>query len=85
MKNIGSLLNRGCGAYVSAEPFQLIRYLDEQAFRSNNRKAMTQIGLISLSLVFWESTSLTKNSQAKKHDRASLPVCLSPVNIFDKL
>jgi hypothetical protein len=26
------------GTYVSVEPFHLFRYLDEQAFRFNNRK-----------------------------------------------
>jgi hypothetical protein len=26
------------GTYVSVEPFHLFRYVDEQAFRSNNRK-----------------------------------------------
>ena len=28
------------GTYVSVEPFHLFRYLDEQAFRYNNRKEM---------------------------------------------
>jgi len=28
------------GTYVSVEPFHLFRYLDEQAFRYNNRKHM---------------------------------------------
>jgi hypothetical protein len=28
------------GIYVSVEPFHLFRYLDEQAFRYNNRKGM---------------------------------------------
>ena len=28
------------GTYVSVEPFHLFRYLDEQAFRYNNRKGM---------------------------------------------
>jgi len=32
-------LKRGIGgAYVSVEPFHLFRYVDEQAFRFNNRK-----------------------------------------------
>ena len=35
----GRLLKRGfTGTYVSVEPFHLFRYLDEQAFRYNNRK-----------------------------------------------
>jgi len=38
-KTSGDLLKRGLkGTYVSVEPFHLFRYLDEQAFRYNNRK-----------------------------------------------
>jgi transposase-like protein len=41
MENFWSLLKRGLhGTYVSVEPFHLFRYLDEQAFRYNNRKDM---------------------------------------------
>ena len=41
MENFWSLLKRGLhGTYVSVEPFHLFRYLDEQAFRYNNRKEM---------------------------------------------
>ncbi len=29
------------GTYVSVEPFHLFRYVDEQAFRFNNRKPMS--------------------------------------------
>jgi hypothetical protein len=36
------LLKRGLnGTYVSVEPFHLFRYLDEQAFRFNYRKDIT--------------------------------------------
>ena len=39
MENYWSLLKRGLrGTYVSVEPFHIFRYLDEQAFRFNNRK-----------------------------------------------
>ena len=39
MENFWSLLKRGLkGTYVSVEPFHLHRYIDEQAFRYNNRK-----------------------------------------------
>ncbi len=39
MENFWSLLKRTLGGtYVSVEPFHLFRYLDEQAFRFNNRK-----------------------------------------------
>ncbi len=38
LENFWSLLKRGiAGTYVSVEPFHLFRYLDEQAFRFNNR------------------------------------------------
>jgi len=41
LENFWSLLKRGLrGTYVSVEPFHLFRYLDEQAFRSNNREKM---------------------------------------------
>jgi hypothetical protein len=39
MENFWSLLKRGLGGtYISVEPFHLFRYVDEQAFRFNNRK-----------------------------------------------
>jgi transposase-like protein len=38
IENFWSLLKRGLGGtYVSVEPFHLFRYVDEQAFRFNNR------------------------------------------------
>jgi transposase-like protein len=41
IENFWSLLKRGIGGtYVSVEPFHLFRYVDEQAFRYNNRKPM---------------------------------------------
>ena len=40
IENFWSLLKLGLkGTYVSVEPFHLFRYLDEQAFRYNARKA----------------------------------------------
>jgi transposase-like protein len=42
MENFWSLFKRGLrGTYVSVESFHLFRYVDEQAFRFNNRKDMT--------------------------------------------
>jgi hypothetical protein len=39
LENFWSLLKREInGTYVSVEPFHLFRYLDEQAYRYNNRK-----------------------------------------------
>jgi hypothetical protein len=38
LENFWSLLKRGLGGtYVAVEPFHLSRYVDEQAFRYNNR------------------------------------------------
>jgi transposase-like protein len=42
LENFWSILKRGLsGTYVSVEPFHLFRYLDEQTFRYNNRKNMS--------------------------------------------
>ena len=39
VENFWSLLKRSLGGtYVAVEPFHLFRYVDEQAFRFNNRK-----------------------------------------------
>lgn len=39
LENFWSLLKRGLGGtYVAVEPFHLFRYVDEQAFRYNNRR-----------------------------------------------
>jgi hypothetical protein len=39
LENFWSLLKRGIGGtYVAVKPFHLFRYIDEQAFRFNNRK-----------------------------------------------
>jgi transposase-like protein len=41
LENFWSLLKRGLhGTYISVEPFHLFRYVDEQAFRFNNRLEM---------------------------------------------
>lgn len=41
IENFWSLLKRTIGGtYVSVEPFHLFRYVDEQAFRFNNRRDM---------------------------------------------
>lgn len=40
IENFWSLLKRGLkGTYIAVEPFHLFRYIDEQSFRFNNRKA----------------------------------------------
>ena len=51
IENFWSLLKRGLnGTYVSVEPFHLFRYLDEQAFRFNNRKGMNDGERFSLAV-----------------------------------
>lgn len=64
LENFWSLLKRGVsGTYVSVEPFHLFRYLDEQAFRFNNRKAadadrfnMALLGILGKRLTYTELT-----------------------------
>jgi transposase-like protein len=42
LESFWSMLKRTLGGtYISVEPFHLFRYVDEQAFRFNNRKEMT--------------------------------------------
>src|SRR5271169_2117353 len=51
LENYWSLLKRSInGTYVSVEPFHLFRYLDEQAFRYNNRKDMDDYDRFRLAL-----------------------------------
>jgi ISXO2-like transposase domain len=49
LENFWSLLKRGLnGTYVSVEPFHLFRYVDEQAFRFNNRLPMSDSDRFSM-------------------------------------
>jgi hypothetical protein len=49
MENFWALLKRMIkGTYVSVEQFHLFRYLDEEAFRFNNRKGLNDDGRFSL-------------------------------------
>ncbi len=49
LENFWSLLKRGIsGTYVSVEPFHLFRYLDEQAYRFNNRKDLNDFDRFKL-------------------------------------
>ncbi|MBI4266166.1 MAG: IS1595 family transposase [Acidobacteria bacterium] len=51
MENFWSLLKRGLnGTYVSVEPYHLFRYLDEQAFRYNNRNEMNDFDRFRLAM-----------------------------------
>lgn len=65
LENFWSLLKRTIrGTYVSVEPFHLFRYLDEQAFRFNNRKlsdaarfALTAASIFGRRLTFNQLTA----------------------------
>jgi transposase-like protein len=67
MENFWSLLKRGIsGTYVSVEPFHLFRYLDEQAYRYNNRKlndaerfSVAVAGVVGKRVTFDELTGKT--------------------------
>lgn len=49
IENLWSLVKRTLGGtYISVEPFHLFRYLDEQAYRYNNRKDMNDSDRFSL-------------------------------------
>ncbi len=51
LENFWSLLKRTLGGtYVSVEPFHLFRYLDEQAFRYNNRLGMNDADRFDLAV-----------------------------------
>jgi transposase-like protein len=72
MENFWSLLKRGLhGTYISVEPFHLFRYIDEQAFRFNNRKMTDSerfvIGMKQIQgkrLTFAELTGKTESSSS---------------------
>jgi len=50
-ENFWSLLKRGLkGTYVSVEAYHLFRYVDEQAFRDNNRKEMNDADRFALAM-----------------------------------
>lgn len=70
LENFWSLLKRGLGGtYVSVEPFHLFRYVDEQAFRYNNRKDMNDAArfsevikqIVGKRLTYSELTGKTEN------------------------
>ena len=71
LENFWSLLKRGIsGTYVSVEPFHLFRYLDEQTYRFNNRKAtdaerfsMAVSGIVSKRVTYPQLTG--KNDSAR--------------------
>lgn len=73
LENYWSLLKRGiAGTYVSVEPFHLFRYLDEQAFRYNNRKELNDYGRFALALSQVVGKRLTwKQATGAAHDTSA--------------
>jgi transposase-like protein len=73
LENFWGLLKRGIsGTYVSAEPFHLFRYLDEQAYRFNNRKltdaerfSTAVSGVVDKRVTFQQLTEKTDNAPAE--------------------
>ena len=73
MENFWSLLKRTLnGTYVSVEPFHLFRYVDEQAFRFNNRQPMNDSNrfsfvvrkIVGKRLTYKELTGKTQDREA---------------------
>lgn len=49
LENFWSLVKRALhGTYVSVEPFHIFRYIDEQTFRFNTRKASDALRFVRL-------------------------------------
>src|SRR3984893_3822213 len=68
LENFWSLLKRGIsGTYVSVEPFHLFRYLDEQAFRYNFRKDMSDFDRFKLAASQIVDKRLTWNQVTGKN------------------
>jgi transposase-like protein len=73
-ENFWSLLKRGLkGTYVSVEPFHLLRYIDEQAFRYNNRTMTDELRfhyvmrhIVGRRLTYAELTGRTEEGTAQE-------------------
>jgi transposase-like protein len=77
LENFWSLLKRSLsGTYVSVEPFHLFRYLDEQAYRFNNRQDMDDYDRFKLAASQIVGKRLTWNQVTGK----GLELETSPVN-----
>ncbi|MEO8053254.1 MAG: IS1595 family transposase [Acidobacteriota bacterium] len=75
LENFWSLLKRGIhGTYVSVEPYHLFRYLDEQAYRFNNRKDMNDGERFDLAVRQIVGKRLTWDSLTGKDEPSSVPV-----------
>ncbi len=67
LENFWALLKRSIsGTYVSVEPFHLFRYLDEQAYRFNNRQDMNDFDRFKLAMTQVVGKRLTWNQLTGK-------------------
>ena len=74
LENFWSLLKRGLkGTYVAVEPFHLFRYIDEQAFRYNNRKDMNDFDRFDLAVSQIVGKRLTYAELTGKVGETALP------------
>jgi transposase-like protein len=74
IENFWSLLKRGLhGTYISVEPYHLFRYIDEQAFRYNNRKDLDDRGRFTLALSQIVGKRLTYKALTGKDDNSPTP------------
>jgi hypothetical protein len=74
IENFWSLLKLGLhGTYVSAEPFHLCRYIDEQVFRYNNRKGMDDRGRFTLAVSQIVGKPLTYKALTGKSEDSTTP------------
>lgn len=75
LENYWSLLKRSLsGTYVSVEPWHLFRYLDEQSYRYNNRKEMTDFDRFKLAASQMAGKRLTWNeATGKNHEPETYP------------
>jgi len=72
LENYWSLLKRSIsGTYVSVEPFHLFRYLDEQAYRFNNRTDMNDFDRFKLAMTQVVGKRLTWNQLIGKRPDAA--------------
>jgi len=75
LENFWSLLKRTiAGTYVSVEPFHLFRYLDEQAWRFNNRR-MTDGERFSMAVKSIVGKRLTFDALTGKSCSAEMSLC----------
>jgi transposase-like protein len=74
IENFWSLLKRGLhGTYISVEPFHLFRYIDEQAFRYNNRKYLDDRGRFALAVSQIVGKRLTYKALTGKNEDSTTP------------